>query len=901
MVLYRSFTSAAVLHQYMLVESRPGDLILVSHDRLARQLWHAERQQKLSQGLAGWEPLPILTLNQWFQQLFESLWPPLCLATDLKRLRLWEEAMQSGPRLADLAVDLALAHRLDETHAILSRHLISSTLPAGEGPPLVAWRRAICQIFEAQLTEQHLITPGQLPSYLLQELRLGKISLPPRILALGFEAPAPVEEAWFQELANRTDLERLLVQGSPSVVQTAVTLPDVEQEMQWVAARILEASHHGGLTPHRVAVTSPAMDDYAAPFQRMLAELLGPACEGGRVAYNFSHGSSLAEHPLFQVGILPLTFFTEGELRSSLISLLLSPYYGRLGAQNEFGVELDLVFREQGVDHGWPRLRQAWHRQPNLADGLGAEVLSSLEHALKAFLVSPQSGREWIAALKQTWRLLGFPVELNDPEAQAMSVLEELLQDVERVLGSVRLDAREFQSWLGHAAQLRLLAGSGREEAGFQIMGLLELRNLDFDRVFCLGMNAGTFPWPCRQLPLLDAAERRQVLGGTIDSQYAFAKQIFASLLGVAPHLTLTRPHLSGDEPLAATPIWTGNWIDATMDHLVQPEPAWLRVQAIREALIHPQGQPVVEPDDLLSQFSLPLELSITDIDNARACPCRFFLENLLELAPLPEIEAGPEAIERGARLHEALARFVQNFKVYLKKHNHWNDFQARATLKEAVAQVLKPYGDDLHWQVELQRWLSEDEETPGFLWHWLEQEKERYNEGWKWAGEEIKFSGVTVPGWPFTLKGRIDRLDYHPNQAYMVWDYKCGQIPDWRQMFGDRLRFQLIGYLMALQQGRVKQARAWKPARAGYIQLKSSKAVKFQTWDLEPCYWEAELAEWKLIIAQIGNRLHQGNFLPDPKPAPNQREEGACQYCPYRLICGYPFLETKDKFDLES
>ncbi|MFP3868467.1 MAG: PD-(D/E)XK nuclease family protein [Desulfobacteraceae bacterium] len=897
MTLSRSFATAAAAQQYVMEKATPGTLILVPHDRLARQLWHAERQRNLSRGLAGWEPRPILTLNQWFQQLFESLWPRLCLAADLERCRLWEEAMPSGPPLGELPLDLTLARRLDEAHAILCRHLSPPTQPAGEGPPLVAWRRAVSQIFEACLAEKHLITPGQLPGYLLQELHRGKISLPPRILALGFEAPAPVEAAWFQELANRTDFDRLLVQGSPRVVLAAVTLPDVEQEMQWVAARILEAAHQEGLEPHRVAVTSPAMDDYAPGFQRMLAELLGPPRAADRAAYNFSRGSTLTEHPLFQAGILPLSFFTEGETRATLVSLLLSTYYEHLAVHSELGAGLDWVFREQGLDHGWARLRQAWQSQPDWAVGLGGELCGRLEQALGAFMVSRQSGREWVACLRQAWDLLGFAVRLDDQEVQVMTVLEELLGELGRILGPVRLEGRKFLSWLRHGAQRRLLAGTGREEAGFQVMGLLEMRGLDFDRVFCLGMNAGVFPWPRRDLPLLDAAERRQVLGGTLESQYAFAKQIFASLLGVAPHLTLTRPHLMGDEPLAATPIWTGDWAEATVDHVSQPEPAWLRVPAVREALLHPVGRPVVDPDGPVSRVLLPAELSITAIDCARACPCRFFLENLLDLSPLPNIEAGPPALQRGARLHKALAWFVQDYKIYLKKQN-WDEVQARAALKAAVTKALEPASRDLHWQVELERWLSEDEEAPGFLWRWLEQEKERHAEGWEWAAVEVQFAGVSNPHWPFTLKGRIDRLDQHPQQSYMVWDYKCGQIPKRSQMFDERLHFQLIGYLMALQQGRVKLAAAAGPARAGYIQLKSSRAVKFETWGVEPSHWEAELAEWELLIAQLGKRLQQGNFLPDPRPAPQPRDEGACQYCPYRLICGYRFLEANEEAD---
>ncbi|RLA87980.1 MAG: hypothetical protein DRG58_09360 [Deltaproteobacteria bacterium] len=892
MLLSRSFTTSAALQQYVLEKATPNDLIVVSHDRLARQLWHADRQRRLRQGLAGWEPLPILTLNQWFSRLFESLWPPWSVASNLERLRLWVEAMHAGPPLGELPLDLALAQRLDEAHTVLSRHLISPTGPATGGPPLVAWRRTVSQIFEAQLSEKRLLTPGQLPAYLLRELHLGHLELPSRILVLGFETPAPIEQTWFQSLAHRSELVILGVKGTPSVVQAAMMLPDVEQEMQWVAARMLELAHQEGLALHRIAVTSPAMDDYVPKFNRILVELLGPPGDQTSGAYNFSHGCRLTEHPLFQAAMLPLIFMVEGEARANLVSLLLSPYYGQLAAHSDYGVELDRVFREQGLDHGWPRLRQVWHHHPDLGQGQGVELLNRLCKIFDSLMVSRQSGRDWIAHLQQAWNCLGFPVALDLQEASALAALQNLLQELETTLGSVALDADQFLAWLRQGAQEQILAGSGQEEAGFQIMGLLEIRGLDFDRVFCLGLNAGTFPWPCRDLPMLEAAERRQVLGGTIDSQYAFAQQVFASLLGVAPQLTLTRPQARDQEPLVASPVWAGDWLTATVDHLNQPEAVWLRVPAIYQALLSPQGQLYLDPDVPVTRLTLPAELSVTDLDRARACPCWFFLEHLLGISPLPEIEAGLDARHRGARLHTALAHFVQNFGTDLKQYGNWDDHQAREILKTAVHQVFQPVSENLHWQVELQRWLSEDLETPGFLWQWLDQERQRYFEGWEWAGVELTFSQVRGADWPFSLRGRVDRLDQNSERGYQVWDYKCGQIPNSRQMFEDRLQFQLLGYLMALQQGRLKGAKPRGPARAGYIQLKSSRAVKYETWNREPGHWQAELAEWQGIIARLGQRLQRGDFLPDPQPAPDHRQAGACQYCPYHLICGWQFLK---------
>ena len=81
-----------------------------------------------------------------------------------------------------------------------------------------------------------------------------------------------------------------------------------------------------------------------------------------------------------------------------------------------------------------------------------------------------------------------------------------------------------------------------------------------------------------------------------------------------------------------------------------------------------------------------------------------------------------------------------------------------------------------------------------------------RAGAGRTWRGASGTSKGQ---GWPFTLKGRLDRLDYHPeNGDLIVWDYKTGEIPGAKKVFEEREEFQLPGYLLAVKQGRVEVAK---------------------------------------------------------------------------------------------
>ena len=449
------------------------------------------------------------------------------------------------------------------------------------------------------------------------------------------------------------------------------------------------------------------------------------------------------------------------------------------------------------------------------------------------------------------------------------------------------MDAGEFLEWLTIGAQGVILPGPGIQAAGIQVLGLLEMRGLDFSHVFCLGMNSGTLPAPPRPLPLLSPGEKRLVLGGTYQSQHHFAAELFHNLLGTAAHLTLTRPRVVDQEERVSTPVYPGEWGQAEMAVLTSPDPAWLRspaIQAVFHAPALPAGPPRPDPPH---PFPLPGEISLSQVSTALACPCRFLLENLLKIRELPEIEAGLDPRERGQMLHEVLASFAAAFQEILEADQAWDHGRARELLQEAARRVLAPLSGDLHWQAEADRWLGET----GLLWEWLGRERERFEAGWRWQGFEVAFNDLRGQDWPFSLRGRIDRLDYNPETAdLVVWDYKSGEIPKKNQVLDEVAEAQLPCYLLAVEQGRVPVNPAAANLRAGFIGLKSPRPqhLRHEDFGATPEKWREAAAAFAAKVTALGRRLAAGDFHPDPTPAPEKPHGGACQYCPYELVCGF-------------
>jgi RecB family exonuclease len=905
---FKQFSSAAALQDFLLQEAGPGTLVIVPHRRLAQQLWQRQRQAQLQAGRVVWEPLAVKTFQGWLQDIFTALWPEVALAPDMLRWSLMLRAIQATPELPAAAADLAWAQALDEAYSILGRHSllqVGRAAPVGrasppaipEDAPLIAWRNQVFATFRRLLAAGGWLVPGELAAYLLGRLNEGKLNLPGRLLVAGLESSAPAEAAFLAAAARSTRVLHLQVQGDPQAVTEAVVLPDRSQEVAWVAARLVELAAGEGIPLHRLAVTSPDMEDYGPRLQRVLAELLGPAQAEKGWAYNFSQGPKLAATPLFLAAVLPLKFVTAGERREDLLAFLLSPFYDALGRRIAQTAPWDRLWREGRIDRGWPRLQQAVAHDP---EARGRDLLPRL-HRLWETLQAPGHARQWRGRLEQAWNAWEFGPR-DASEGSAWGRLNLLLQELEAALGAEPLEAGELLAWLEQGAKRLPLPGLGVQDAGLQVLGLLEMRGLEFSRVFCLGMNSGALPPPPRSLPLLTAAERRLVLGGTYRSQHEFSRELYDTLLGAAPELILSRPKVADDEERVGSPLYLGPWQPQEMAVLSRPHRAWLRSPAIRAAFSD-VGAAFGGYGDGPLAIPLAPEYSLSKAAQALGCPCRFLLEFLLELKELPEIEAGLDPRERGNRLHRVLAKFTAEFNKFLEEHG-WDHDRAQKLLEATARQVLGDLLEDLHWRAELERWLGGAAAGRSLLREWLALEQQRHAQGWRWQLMEAGFAGLRGEGWPFALKGRLDRLDYHPeSRQTIVWDYKSGKVPKAAEVFDDLQEVQLAGYLLAVESGLPGAPREPEQLRAGFIGLKSLRKdhLKHEDFGKRAGEWPRVADALAARLQDLGRRLTAGDFRPAPNPAPEGKKLGACQYCPYALLCGFSHAAATEAEESEQ
>jgi RecB family exonuclease len=168
----------------------------------------------------------------------------------------------------------------------------------------------------------------------------------------------------------------------------------------------------------------------------------------------------------------------------------------------------------------------------------------------------------------------------------------------------------------------------------------------------------------------------------------------------------------------------------------------------------------------------------------------------------------------------------------------------------------------------------------------------ESLDKGWQWLCEEASFDGLSDSSWPFSVAGRVDRIDYHADSGYMLWDYKSGQVPTRKDVLENLLEPQILAYVHAARKGRIRRIPARSPSNTciagGYIGLRTPSKVAMTPFFTEQKDIDIALQRWKEAVARVGSRLASGQFEAEPGHISyGATEEAACRHCPYRPLCG--------------
>ncbi len=560
------------------------------------------------------------------------------------------------------------------------------------------------------------------------------------------EADSPADEARAIALALRETLSR---EGERAVLVT----PD-----RALARRVTVEMGRFGVTLDDSAGTPLSDTPPGAFLMRVLDLALDP---GSALAF-----SALGASPLFALGE------ERALLVQDLISLERKALRGRRPGQDAealYDTAIDAAGDNESQAERW------------------GQILTRTADALGDFgdLDIDRPAAEWARALALAGEALAASNEMTGAErlwaGEAGEAAAALMSEFLNEAGALPpMSAIEFRRALLETARTRLVRPRFGAHPRLQILGPLEARLVNADRVILAGLNEGIWPAAGGSDPFLSRGMRLAAGLGAPERRFGLAAHDFAQLAST-PDVILTRARKQDGAPAVASRwLWRlqtlarGALGEARADALLNPETDYVALAAAMDApasqtrLSEPQPAPPVD--------ARPRRMSVTQIETWIRDPYAIFARKILRLEPLEPLDRDPGPAERGTAYHQAVERWTRSLPDAEGLPRDALDRlidQGRIALAEAGF-------PEAQLGLELPRFARAAE----FLVAW--EAERRRSDDTRFRPVAIEAKGklmIDGPAGPFELTARADRIDLRPDGALDIIDYKTGSLPSTKEV----------------------------------------------------------------------------------------------------------------------
>jgi len=259
-----------------------------------------------------------------------------------------------------------------------------------------------------------------------------------------------------------------------------------------------------------------------------------------------------------------------------------------------------------------------------------------------------------------------------------------------------------------------------------------------------------------------------------------------------------------------------------------------------------------------------PLDsLSVTAFRDYLQCPYRFYLRHVLKLETVDDRASELSAMQFGDLAHDVLEAFGRSDLTRSEDPERLVAF-FNDTLD---ARVRDRFGREPAPAVLLQR-----EQLRFRLDTFAYEQARSASEGWRILEEHIEVkvrTDLTVDGEPFTVRGKIDRIDEHPELGYRLLDYKTGdtkKTPDATHRSGRGDHAQWVDLQLPLYRELARDLGIDGAVKLGYIVLPK----KVEEIGFELAGWDAEQVNEAIDkAAEVIRAIRSERFWPPVEPAP--------------------------------
>jgi DNA helicase-2/ATP-dependent DNA helicase PcrA len=245
-------------------------------------------------------------------------------------------------------------------------------------------------------------------------------------------------------------------------------------------------------------------------------------------------------------------------------------------------------------------------------------------------------------------------------------------------------------------------------------------------------------------------------------------------------------------------------------------------------------GEPSLEP--FIPRRGRGLMLSASDIDTYRICPLKYKFARVFRIPQEPTIHQ-----RFGIVVHQVLERFHQQSDRSLEAlmdlfHTSWRrsgfgDSDDELQFRGRATEALRSY------------WERDRESDSEAVWF------------------ERSFAFKIGP---HLLRGRVDRVDRHPDGTFELIDYKTGRAKTEQELRED---VQLSVYQMG-----ARESWGLETSAQSYFYVLTGDRVPVE-------HSEEELERVRATVSEIAGGILKQRFEPTPSP-------DVCRFCDYRIIC---------------
>lgn len=871
-----------------------GWLLLTPNRRLASRLRAALLARQ--RGAVAAQP-PVLALEDWLQQLWQQLvyrgdpqaerW----LLDAEQELCLWEAAVRASDAGNALLRPTAAAQQAASAFRTLvlwqqwppSPALRSACAAGVDSRCLLEWVEA----FTEDCRGRGCVTAAERDLALLKAAQAGTLTLPARLLGVGFDEMTPLHRA-LVALAERYAELPLPARNRSAVV---VVADDLEQQVQAAARWARQQLREQPAGPFAIVVSE--LSQQRALVERALLDVLAPDHglpdqPRGLPPFNLSAGLALADTPLVHTALQLLELGLPHIERETVLALLRSPFHGIADTDTEpVAALIRAVCDMQAQTLTAAQLRQLaaqvgarfpnWifpQRLQRCADRLRRERLGSARLPLV----------RWAEQVAELLELLGWPGQrgLDSVEYQQQGQWRQALAE----FGALDL----VLPALDYAAALQQLRRSlaarpfqpQTADAPIQVLGLLEAAGLQFAGIWLCDMGDDRWPQAAAPHPLLPRDLQRRLRMPRCDAQreYDIAAKLSASLLANAEQVVVSYQREREEVPRAPSPLFQA-LPRCDLTDIISGDDALPPLRGSAAVLVRfaPGYAPPLAAAERARGGSALLA-------NQAACPFRAFASHRLRAEPLAEPQRGLSAADRGNLLHRALEQLWRQLEhrpglvaLDVPQRRACAEAAATTAVAELWQELPRPLGRRLA-QLEgerltalLERWLALEAERGEFEIAALEQRREH------------RLGGLA-------LTVRVDRIDRLPDGRLLVIDYKTGACStgDW---LGERPQQPQLPLYSVLLEDDAEQVAGvvFAQVRAGHggPRLVGAGDVGLETHGVAPAAdlrgeappgWPQLKTQWREALQRLADEFIEGRA----DVAPYSR--ASCTYCALPALC---------------